>query len=808
MSENETAESEPRKAEGAAHEEAEGEVRSLSYWLKWIAAAKKAAERYTRDGKDAYKEFEKDVINRDENTPLQERVVYPIYWSMCDTVLSAYYARQPKIITAREFEINDDVANTGALIIERLGKYHLRSSHFSDTMRAITQDYVHTSKSTGQVIYEASNAKAKTRVPVQQAQGAEGIVYIDSNGNVITDEIKQDQDGLFAEVEVDQVDESTQRIYTSPVPFDEILHTPTAKTNAEISEIAYFFSLTKDEAKGKFSEKVILNYPWRRGERKTDELSGDSMRDGPETADEFMEGWEIYCKKTRKVYFVSQQYPHGFLKDPQEDPYKLREFFPSPAFAISNKPRKNLYPRPAYVHLRPTLQQLHLMYQRVFGLIDSVRRRAIVDGDEEILALLNAGDQEFISARRMQGIVEKGGLDKMIWYLPVKELVDAIAELNALEDRFKNNAYEWFGVPDILRGQSDPIEALGTQQIKATAAHDRFKIAKMEMQRIARDLIEMMVDLSLQVFSDQKIARICGYDYLPPEDQQRFLPALQFLRNDEERFIRLEIETDSMSFVDEDLKYQRRNMAIQAAVNGVKEVTAMMQQSPTMGALAMKAVLLSLENLEDGKQFSDSIKQISNEMNEQAQQPPPEPPPDYEAQKIQIEQQKLALQRQQMELNANTDQLTLQYKQQIELEKLAAQARQSEMMIEIESLKVQLQGAQMGSNAQIERTKSDVQTFKVQAEAAAKAQELKLQEITKMLEIKEKFLEEARLKQQELDKRIELIAKPAAETASKPQPVQPAPVIHIHNGGEKEFSMKRGPDGTLLGRSRPVKEDA
>lgn len=784
----------------------EQDSRSLSYWLRWIRSAKKAAERHTRDSKEAYREFEKDFDTRDDNVPLQQRIVYPFYWSACDTILSAYYARQPKIITAREFEINDDVANTGALIIERLGKYHLRNSHFSETMRAITADFIHAAKTTGQIIYEATTTKAKTRVPVQQAQGAEGIVYVDTSGNVINDEIKQDENGLFAEVEIDQVDEASQRIYTCAVPFDEILHTPTAKASSEIVEIAYFFSLTKDEAAQKFDEEVIRNYPWQRGQPKPSDSMSEGTQDRDETADLFMQGWEIHCKKTRKIYFVSEHYRQGFLKAPIEDPYKLRNFFPSPDFAIANKPRRNLYPRPAYVHLRPTLMQLHLMYQRVFGLIDSVRRRAIVDGDEEIIALLTAGDQEFVSARRLQGIVEKGGLDKMIWYLPVKELVDAIAELNALEDRFKNNAYEWFGVPDILRGQSDPIEALGTQQIKATAAHDRFKIAKMEMQRIARDLIEMMVDLSLQVFSDEKIARICGYNYLSPEDQQRFMPALQFLRDDEERFIRLEIETDSMSFIDEDLKYQRRNMAIQAAVNGVKEVTAMMQQSPSMGALAMKAVLLSLENLEDGKQFSDSIKQITNELNEQAQQPPPEPPPDYEAQKIQIEQQKLALQQQKMQLDANTDQLTLQYKQQIELEKLAAQARQSQLMVEIESLKVQLQGAQIGSDVQIERTKSDVNAFKIQAEASARAQELKLEEITKMLEIKEKFLEEARLKQQELDKRIELIAKPATEAAAKSS--SSAPVIHIHNGGEKEFSMKRSPDGSLIGRSRSVKEDA
>lgn len=761
---NELEPQENEAVEGEAHEAQEHAVektKTCDYWFRWIRATKKAATRFNNDALEAWREYEKDVndqVARQYRGRQDSINVYPIYNSICQSLFPAHYARTPQLVTEKLFSINDDVANTGCIILERLGKHLVLTSNFNEVMNYSVANFFHAAKATNQVLYEAEIVKTLKRIPAYP-QG-DGVTFLDETGAPITGEIKQDELGIFTEIEVDEADPDSQKIKLAPVPYDEVLHTPNANTNDDIKEMAFYFTCTKEEAEKKFKPEVLAAIQWKKGAAKSASESQEDNEQMQDSPDYYMDGWEIYCKETEMVYWVSEMYPHGFLKDSEKDPYGFQNFFPAPPFIIQNKPRKNLYPRPMYVFLRPSLMQLHLMYDRVFGLIDSVRRRAIVDGEEDVISALNAGDQEFVSAKSLKNIVEKGGLDSMIWYIPVQELVNAISELNALEDRFTANVEKWAGLPDILQGQSDPIEALGTQEIKATAAHDRFKINKMQVQKLARDSIEMMIDLALKVFSDEKIARITGLKYMEPADQQRFPEALAMLRNDEERLIRIDIETDSLVFVDQGLKAQRRNVAIQSALNGMEKVVAMSQTNPALSAIAMKAVLLSLEGLEDGKQYQDQIKAIGQQLEEAAANPPPQPPPppDYEGEKLQLQHQQLQLEAQKVsadEQRKNVElqqtQSALQFNQMLEQQKLQLEARRIELEAEVESLKLQLAGAETTSAVRLSKGDQELKAIKQASDTSIAQQQLELDKVIKALDVKEKFLEEKRLQQKEAD---------------------------------------------------------
>ena len=750
---------------------------TVDYWFKWLKAARtnKYAERHRKDSLEAWKQYEKDYETRSNQQDTSDKLcVYPIYWSSSQYLESAFYARTPQIITTREFEINDDIANTMSLISERIGKYQVRNSNFDSVMQSSVGDFIHAAKATNQVVYEAKITAQKKRnplLPVQQPvqpgaiplppmQQGDGQLdgqlqdgspaeeqapqqFTTPEGQEHTGEVLQDEQGYFFETDEEIADPATQKIYLAPVCFDEILHTPNAKTFNDITEIAYYFTFTKDEAEDKFTPEVLRNYPWKDGTQKPDKSVDDLGDDRANSPDKFMDGWEIYCKTTGKVYWVSESYRQDFLKPAATDPYKLKNFFPSPPFIVQNKPRKNLYPRPTYVQLKPTLDQLNLMYERVFGLIDSIRRRAIVDGDEDVVNALNAGDQEFVSAKSLKNIVEKGGLDKMIWYIPVQELVQAISELGALEDRFKANASEWFGIPDILRGMSDPIEAMGTQQIKASAAQDRFKLAKKSVQQLARDSIEMMVDLALQVYSDEKIQRICGFQFMDPADQQRFPQALAALRDDEERIIRIDIETDSLTFVDDDLIAQRRNQAIQNTMSGIQGLAPLMQQNPTMGTIALKALLLQLENTNEGKEFQDQIKQLGKELTEAAQTPPPPAQPDP---MIAIKQGELALKQQQAAADSQFRVQELELKQQMETNNYA-----------IKEATVQIQGLAVQSKAQADQTKHDLDAVKEHFKQFTDIQALNLEKSAVMFEHQDKLIQNARLERDQALEGVKLL---------------------------------------------------
>lgn len=776
-----------------------GGKKSPADLLRMIRAMKRAATSHWSDSLSAWREYEKAATN--ETSELRTEAtddpkVFPAYFAAAETLLPAFYARTPQLTTERAFEINDDIANTMALINQRLGKYFIRTSAFDETMKSSTAEFLHAAKGTNQVIYKAKTNPA--RKPLKKISEKS---YVDETGAEYPGEVKLENGKYFGESQ--EVDQDSQKIELRPVSFDEILHTPNAKVFEDIQEIAIYFSITKEAAEldGSFPKEVLAAYPWKKGTSK-DDGTEDKVRERLETSDCYMDGWEVWCKQSKTVYWVSESFPSDFLKEPKEDPYKLKGFFPIAPFILMSKPRKTLYPRPVYVQLRPTLEQVNTAYQRLFGLIDSSRPRAIVDGDENVDALLTAGDQTYVAVASTKGLVEKGGLQSLVQFLPVQEFVNAARELQQQIVLFDDNVSKWIGVPDILRGQTDPIEAVGTQEIKATAAHDRFKVYKKDVQQLARDSIEMMLDLAYGTFSDAKIAQIVGYDYMDPPDQARFPESLSRLRNDTERVIRIDIETDSMTFIDQGLKAQRRNLAIQSALNGIKEVAGMAESNPAMAMLALKAVLLGLEGLDDGKQYQDQIKTIGAEITEAAKNPPPQPapPPDYEGAKVEILGREVQLKERELALKEST----VPVQEQAKIDKSIAE-------LELKAKELEIRAAEVESKAQVEQLKSELEALKAVAAQKAEQQWLELEKAKSLMSAHERTQEEERARTDQLLETVRLMQERMQENEGSeeseempgvspraPKKNQPhAPAIHVHIDGDSEYTSSRQPDGTL-----------
>lgn len=706
---------------------------TLSYWLKWIKAAKKASKRHRHDADSAWAEYENQSDNQSDtvsNNTRQLRGEYPIYWASCKVIEPALYARTPTIIARRRFDIDDPVAMVGSTIVERLGIYAVESCDFDDVMSAAVADFIHADKATAQVCYEADFEEVDQRVKVIPDPATEQFFLED--GTIHEGEVMQDELGFF-HIEKVKVPKN-QKVYLKPLCYDEVLHTPDAKNSSEIVDMAYYFKLDRQEAEIRFGKEVAdkINYKQRSSKDKDDDTKNEQEYSDTDT--EYVEGWECWSLKNKTQYWVSTQYQDDFLdiKRPEldedgeeQDIYGLREYFPSTRFIINNKPRKSLYPTPVYVQLSSTIKELHKITKRKYDLIDGIRRRALVDGasDELIYALNSLEQGEFVAVDNLKQIVEKGGIENMVYWIPVQELVQAISELSSLEENFKNDFYEFFGVPDILRGSSDPIETATGQSIKSQSAHDRFKYTKKQLQQLARDSIEMMVDLMLGTFTDDKIAEIVGYQYMSPDEQQRFPEALAMAKDDESRVIRLDIETDSMSFVDEQLKASQMNQAIQTVTAGMKEIAQTAQYDPDFAQVSVVAVLQSLETIMPaGKEFMDGIEQATKKLFEKMENPPPPPPPppDYEQMKLQIKHGELQLkaQAQQMEgfkLQSENAAKTKELQQKDY--KLALDAQQQRSTEQIENIRLMLDKSLQDFMMQIEAHKANMEQQSVDIES-------------------------------------------------------------------------------------------
>lgn len=615
--------------------------KTINFWLKWIRASKKAANRHWGDSRAAWREYENrtdlsssstaEADGRKESnmTPL----CYPAYWTCSKIIEPSYYSMTPNPMIEVDFGWEDIVAETASIMAERVGNHFLRNSDFDTSMSAGVQDFIHADKATIQVIPNIKEDGG--RAPLSQNEDGS---YSNEAGEVHTGKVMTDGTNYFSPAP------SCTGIDSAPVCFDEVLHTPEAKTWREVREVAFYFCLSEDEAKKKFPDVPEASYKMGLPE---DERENDKQN---EPVGRYLDGWECWdrCGKSGDpvVYFVSESFPTGFLKPPAPDPYGLPGVFPCTPFIIGSKPSKSLYPTPVYIQILPSLKQLHTCYAKVFNLIPAIRRRLIVDGASEDLinALNDLSDNEFVASGELNDIVAKGGLDKMVYSVPVAEFVAAIGELNEAMDTFKANTYEWFGAPDIVRGVSDPIETLGTNEMKRDAASDRFRYAKKQVAQMARDALRMGIDMCINLYDDQKIASICGYQFMSPAQQQAFPQALQVLRDQEQRLVRVDIETDSIAFIDQRMRQQQRSVVTQTILSGMQQVNQMAQVDIGTAILALKILLATLDGMEGGKYFIDEVKQAGQQLIAKLQKEQNAPAkPDPDAEKLKIEERKQTL---------------------------------------------------------------------------------------------------------------------------------------------------------------------
>lgn len=720
---------ESKRAGQAQDSEATKDKRDdVLYWVKWIKAARenKYAKEHRLNAREAWDEYEKRGAPSVSEGEARYKRNYPVWWSSSKTVEAAYFGRMPKSGAKRREGVEDAPALLAATLAKRLGEHALEISDFETAMGKSTQELIQADKATMQLCYDAD--KVKTRQNLTQDMAIpEGV------------EIQQDEAGYFYETE--EVIEDTQEIYLKAVMYDEILHTPEAKSWHDITEIGYKFCLSKEAALKRFPDLEGRDVQWKLGKYagSEDDESGESET---ETTEKYVEGWEIYCKETKQVYWVAPScYPHGLL-DIKPDEWELRGFFPSPKFVIGSCPAKHLYPTPPFVHLSSTIKQLHVLYARIFDLIDGIKRRALVDGScpELLRAFDELENQEFITVENLGGLVEKaGGVANLVWYLPVQELVQAIAELKELDAFFNEKFDLHFGIPDILRGVSDPLTTASAEQIASGAAHDRFRWIKAQLTKLGSDALEMMVDLMLKVYSPQKIARICRVQYMSPQEQALFPEALAILQNDQERLIRVQIETDSMSFQNEQLENKNRNAVVQTVVGGLKEISGMLANGqPQFAAVAMHGTLHALDGLSGGGEFIEEIKSYSSQLIDQAMNPPEqEPPPDYEMMKLQVEQSKVDLkaQEQQFQLEVKGRELEQKdIKMQLEAQKQASEAELAAYKIQTDEKINQLFATIEGLRLKLDERKVDISEAEMVLEEtrlAKEADESEVEEVSR-----------------------------------------------------------------------------
>jgi hypothetical protein len=303
-----------------------------------------------------------------------------------------------------------------------------------------------------------------------------------------------------------------------------------------------------------------------------------------------------------------------------------------------------------------------------------------------------------------------GGSNEVIIWLPIDMIAQVVTTLVDLRKQVIDDVYQIMGLADIMRGATDPSETLGAQQLKTQYGSSRVRDKQYELERIARDLVEITADIITEKFdpvtmiqmsqtqlptqamqtkqikdiqkqlADQQLA-IQKLQQLPQAQQmaqqnpdqaaqmqqqaQQMIQSgndtitqlsqtptleqvLEFLGNCRSREFTLDIETDSTIVVDENAEKERHTEFVQMLGVLLPQLAQLTAAAPQAAAFCGEILKFAVAPFRGGRPLDGAIDEFVELSKQTAAQPHGDDPATAAGKvQLQIEQMKQSRQAQQ-----------------------------------------------------------------------------------------------------------------------------------------------------------------
>lgn len=703
-------------------------------WLMELELADKNEKAWRLQGKDILKRY------RAEERKLNS---FNILFSNTETLYSAVYTSPPKPDVRRRFKDNEDpIGKVASRMLERSLEFSIDTDDFATAIGYDVLDMLLPGRGVSRVRYVPKFAKSEESPDAEIQEG------------------DTDEELAWEQAIIDHVD------------WEDFRHGP-GRTWKEVDWVGFRHRMTRDELREKFGElanKITM-----------DDLNDDAIKGDAKLEDTFKtaEVWEFWCKVKREVIFIAKSLKNQPLKT-LEDPMRLVGFYPIPRPLKAIGDPNSTKPLALYEQYAEQARELDSISTRINKIIDAIKVRGIYDSTmSELSELLRGDDNELIPAQNVSAWIERGGIENAIWMMPIKDAASVLQVLYQQRDATKAVIYEITGIADIMRGATDPGETLGAQKMKAHFGGKRITRLQIEVQRYARDLLRLMAEIIGERFQANTLMAITGmtlptdqevqqaeqqyqmqmqqYQMMqqqmqqqgpqggppgpppgqpqggpppgppqgPPPPQQPQQPdatidqVMALLKDDLQRSYRVDVETDSMVSAALNQDAQEIEQLVGSLTTMMHGLTEMMQS----GALPIEAgkemMMAVVRRAKMGTAVEDSLEKMKQ----------PNPPPDPNAGKAQIEQAKMQMQaqsdQQKMQAQSQADQQKMQADQQLEQFKaqIAQQGKdqdaQREMQLEQQrsQLTAQLQAHEQQVQAEQNMHQNQLEAQRAQQQA-------------------------------------------------------------------------------------------
>lgn len=623
-----------------------------------------------------------------------------------------------------------------------------------------------------------------------------------------------------------------EQVICERVQWDDFRVLSAAKTWDEVTAIGFRHRCSREDLIEKFGEQIGNAIG-------LDQVEDEDVKRSKDTQDLFKtaEVWEIWDKEEKQVLFICPTYDKPCKV--QDDPLQLQGFFPvpRPLYAIEND--TTLVPSALFTQYEQQAKELNRISTRINKVIEAMKVRGVYDATlTELDGLMKGQDNDLIPAQNVTALLERGGLDKAIWMMPIDTAAMVLKELYVQRDASKQVIYEITGISDIMRSASDPNETFGAQKIKTQWGTQRLQRMQREVQRYIRDLIRLKAEIIAEKFQMETLEKMTLLEYphdaqiemqkqqlmlqyqqqaqqaqaqgqqvppfqLPPKPMT-WEDVMRAMKEDATRTYRVDIETDSTLAATQDADME----GLTQVLGGITQLIQGFGPAVQAGAIpveAVKAIMqMVLRRAKMGTAVEDAIEKM--------QQPQPQPDPEqtkaqaqtqqqqaqqqHEAQlehmkaqtTAQLEQAKMQMQdeqhQRQLQADMQSEQVKSQFAMQLEQHKQEMQARQiqhqnqleSEREMQRQALVAQAKEQELAHQQMLESSRLEFERWKAQLDAETK---IAVAELSAQTTLQSAQLSAARAEAQ--DKEIK--DKPAV------------PDVHIHMPSGKK-TIKKNVDGS------------
>jgi hypothetical protein len=442
-------------------------------FAKWQTRSKKIVKRYL-----------------DDRTESQVNLLrYNILWSNVETLKPAIYAQTPKPEVERRFLDKDPVGRKAAEAIERCLRFFMATTAFGSCMRQSRDDYLLVGRGISWVRY------MPTLKDIEKGETSDAEVTKDAQ---ITDDAPPAQEVVFEQVVADYVH------------WRDFGHN-VARTWEEVTVVWRMVYMTREQMKARgFADwnKVPLDYVDK-------ELKEQATDDGKKAT-----VYEVWDKAKRRVCWIAKSWP-TYLDD-VSDPLGLDHFFPCSRPIYATLSNDSLVPSADYVEYQDQAEEVDQITNRIGMLSKAIKVAGVYDASQPaIVRLLSEGVQnQLLPVDSWAAMAEKGGLEGAISWLPMKEIAETLIMLYEAREKVKQDLYEITGMSDIIRGATKASETATAQQIKSNFVTLRLSEKQREMQRFARNTVEIMGNVICRHFGLETIKQISGMRLLTEAEKQ------------------------------------------------------------------------------------------------------------------------------------------------------------------------------------------------------------------------------------------------------------------------------------------------